>query len=124
MVGPEGGRLGEAFGGDPGEGAVAVDGLDAARVGEALVEDRPVAGFGAVVEEGEGEGDEGEEEVVELVLVAEVGPALGADGGDGGGVELAGVVGDARRERAAEVDGAGAARRGTSPRRGKRRAWR
>ncbi len=112
--GPEDGGLGEAFGGDPSGFAVAIDGVDAAGVGEALVEGGPVAGFRAVVEEGEGERDEREEEVVELVLVAEVGPALGANGGDGGGVELAGVVGDARRERAAQGDGAGAAFFGAS----------
>ncbi len=49
------------------------------------------------------------EEVVELVLVAEVGPELAADGGDGGGVELAGLFEDAGGEGAAQVDGAGAA---------------
>ncbi len=43
---------------------------------------------------GERERDEGVEEVVELVFVAEVGPDLFADGVDGGGVELAGFVGE------------------------------
>jgi hypothetical protein len=37
------------------------------------------------------------EEVVKLVFVAEVGPYLFADGGDGGGVDSAGLV----RKRAA-----------------------
>ena len=64
---------------------------------------------GAFVEEAEGEEDEGVEEVVELVLVAEVGPELAADGGDGGGVELAGLFEDAGGQGAAQVDGAGAA---------------
>ena len=44
-------------------------------------------------------------EVVEFVFVAEVGPDLFADGGDGGGVDFAGFVG----EIAAEGGGAGAA---------------
>ena len=43
-------------------------------------------------------GDEGVEEVVELVFVAEVGPDLFADGGDGGRVELAGLVGKVAAE--------------------------
>ena len=93
--GPEGGGVGEAFGGDPDGGTVAVEGLDAAGVDKAFVEGGPVADFRAIVEEGEGEGDEREEEVMKLVLVAEVGPALGANGGDGGRIELAGVVDDA-----------------------------
>jgi len=38
-----------------------------------------------------------EEEVVEFVLVAEVGPELDADGGDGGGVEAAGGFGGSGR---------------------------
>ncbi len=90
--------MGEALGGDPAGVPLQSTVWTRPVLGEALVEGGPVAGFGAVVEEGEGEGDEREEEVVELVLVAEVGPALRADGGDGGWVELAGVVGDARRE--------------------------
>ncbi len=52
-----------------------------------------------VVEEGHGEGDELEEEVVEFVFVAEVGPELGADGGDRGGVEAAGRFGGDVRGR-------------------------
>ena len=50
-----------------------------------------------------------EEEVVELVLVAEVGPELGADGGDGCGVEAAGRFGKTGGDVAAGADGAGAA---------------
>ena len=46
---------------------------------------------------------------MEFVLVADVGPELLADGGDGGGVDAAGGFGEARGEVAAGADGAGAA---------------
>ena len=72
---------------------------------------RPVAGVAVLrfVDESEGKRDEGVEEVVEFVLVAEVGPDLAADGVDGGLVEAACAVGNAVGKRAAERDGAGAA---------------
>ena len=69
------------------------EGLGAAVLGEALVEVGPVAGFFSV-DEVQREGDEGVEEVVEFVFVAEVGPDLAADGVDGGRVELAGGFGE------------------------------
>ena len=83
--------MGEAFGGDPAGGAVEVEGLGAAFLGEAFVEPGPVTGL-FPVDEAEWQGDEGVEEVVELVFVAEVGPDLFADGGDCGGVDLARFV--------------------------------
>ena len=83
----------KAFGGDPAGGSVEVEGLGAAFLGEALVEEGPVAGF-FPVDDVKRQGDEGVEEVVELVFVAEVGPDLFADGGDGGGVDLAGFIGE------------------------------
>ncbi len=56
-----------------------------------------------------GEEDEGLEEVVEVVGVAEVGVRFFDDLGDGGGVEFAGLFEDGGGESAAELDGAGAA---------------
>ena len=76
-------ECGEAFGGDPAGFAVNVYSVDAVVAGEALIEDGPAGGL-VGVEEGEREQDEREQEVVELVFVAEVGPELGADGVDGG----------------------------------------
>ena len=96
--------MGEAFGRYPAGDSVEVEGLGAAFLGEAFVEDGPVAGL-FTVDGGEWKRDEGVEEVVEFVFVAEVGPDLVADGGDGGGVEVAGFVG----KIAAERGGAGAA---------------
>ena len=61
------------------------------------------------VEEVEWEGDEGLEEIVELVFVAEVGEDLPADGVDGGLVEVAGLVEKRLRDGAAKGDGFGAA---------------
>jgi hypothetical protein len=71
----------------------------------------PEAGCAGAPEfsEGSGEGDELEEEVVEFVLVADVGPELLADGGDGGGVEAAGAIRGGGGDVAAGADGAGAA---------------
>ena len=91
--GVEGGDVGEAFGGDPAWGAVEVEGLGAAFLREAVVEGGPVASL-FPVDDVKRQGDEGVEEVVELVFVAEVGPYLFADGGDGGGVEFAGLFGE------------------------------
>ena len=102
-------RCGEAFGGDPAGDAVEVDGLGAAGLGEALVEGGPVAGFCRVSMNVQREGDEGVEEVVEFVLVAEVGPDLAADGVDGGRVEPAGAFEDASGSARRERGGAGAA---------------
>jgi hypothetical protein len=119
---PEEGGFGEALGGDPGyKPSVCVGGIWVERDDagsslfcEAVEEEGPVfgaAGLGgcAVVEEGDGEGDELEEKVVEFVLVPDVGPELGADGGDGGGVEAAGGFREARGEVATGADSAGAA---------------
>ena len=78
----------ETFGGDPAGNAAEVDGLGAAGADEALVEGGPVARFFSV-DESEREGDEAVEKVVELVLVAEIGPALAADGVDGVLIETA-----------------------------------
>ncbi len=88
---PERGEVGEAFGGDPAGGAVEVEGPGAALLGEALVEGRPMTGL-FPVNDVERESDEGVEEVVELVFVAEVRPDLFADGGDGSGVDFARFV--------------------------------
>jgi len=96
--------VGEAFCGDPAGGSVEVEGLGAAFLGEALVKDGPVTGL-FPVDDVEREGDERVEEIVEFVFVAEIGPDLFANGGDGGGVDFAGFVG----ESAAERGGAGAA---------------
>jgi len=49
------------------------------------------------------QGDEGVEEVVEFVFVAEVGPDLFADGGDGGGVDFAGFVRSVRPNEVARA---------------------
>ena len=84
------GYKGGAFGRGPAADAVEVNGLGAAGLGDlALEEVGPVTGLGTgslpyCVEVDEREGNEGLEEIVELVLVAEVGPDLAADGGDGG----------------------------------------
>ena len=83
----------EAFGSDPAGLAVVVDGVGASGLCEALVELRPVAVI-VCVEGGEGKEDEGVEEVVEFVLVAEVRPDFATDGGDGFGVDAAGFVGE------------------------------
>ena len=56
-----------------------------------------------------GQSDEGVQQVVEFMLVAEVGPDFAADLVDGGLVEAAGAVGDAVGQCAAKADGAGAA---------------
>lgn len=78
--------------------------MGAAGLFEAVVEVLPVAGLVAV-EGGEWEEDERVEQVVKLVLVAEVGPDFAADGCDGCGVDAPGFVG----EFATESGGAGAA---------------
>ena len=69
---------------------------------------RPVAGV-VCVEDGQRQGDEALQEIVEFVFVAEVGPALAADGVDGVLVEAACAFDDAVGQGAAEGDGAGAA---------------
>jgi hypothetical protein len=63
---------------------------------------------GCEIEVGDGEGYELEEEVVEFVLVANVGPELGADGVDGGLIETACAIDDRIGEGTAGADGAGA----------------
>ncbi len=64
---------------------------------------------GRAFEDGEREGNELEKEVVELVFVAEVGPELGADGGDRGGVDAGGSFGQMRGHVAASAHGTCAA---------------
>ena len=83
--------MGEAFGGDPARGSVEIEGLGTAFLCEALVEEGPVAGL-FPVDDVKRQGDEGVEEVVKLVFVAEIGPYLFADGGDCGGVDLPRLV--------------------------------
>ncbi len=100
----ERGDVREAFGGDPAGDSVQVEGLGAALVGKALVEGGPVAGLFAV-DDGQRQGNERVEQVVELVLVAQIGPDLFADGVDGRRIDQAGGV----RQDAAESGGAGAA---------------
>ncbi len=68
-----------------------------------------MAGVRIVDEEVDGESDEGVEEVVELVFVANVGPALAADLVDGSLIEAACFFEDAGGQGAAEGDSAGAA---------------
>src|SRR6201996_9270620 len=60
-------------------------------------------------EGGLGYNDEPVEQVVELVLVADVGPGLFADLPDGVGIEAAGFAEEIVRDHAAHVDSAGAA---------------
>src|SRR5260370_16922833 len=105
---PKGGDVGEAFGGDPAGGSGAVDGWGAAGVGETLVEGGPVTGL-VGVDDGERQDYQAAEEVVEFVLVADVGPAFAADGIDGGVIELACLFEDAGGEAATERGGAGGA---------------
>ena len=93
---PQDSGVGEAFGGDPAWVSGAVDGGGAAggfELGEVV---RPVACV-FVAERVQGQSHEALEEIVELVFVSDVGPALAADGVDGVLVEAASAFEDAVR---------------------------
>ena len=62
-----------------------------------------------MIEDGFGNNDEPVEQIVELVLVADIGPGFFADLADGVGIEAASFAEEIVRDHAAHVDGAGAA---------------
>lgn len=104
---PECLHIGKAFGCNPAGSSVAIHCLGTPGLGEALIEDRPVASF-ACIKNRKWQRNDRVQQIVQLMLVANVRPALASHLLDGALIELARFFKDTLGKRSSQGDGAGA----------------